>query len=81
MRSKGQAAAELNLELEMRKKYQTDSMGMEDDFLAGFGAGAAYADGQRAHFIECIEGLIKLAAANNEFHALAYGRYILRRMG
>ena len=80
MRSKSQAAAELNLEIELRKRFQTDSMGMEDDFLAGFSAGTVYSDSQRQHFLDCIEGLIKIATANNEFHSIAYARYLLRRL-
>lgn len=80
MSIKTAAAAAASLNAQKRNSIDDRSFGPIDDFVAGYEAGAKVRDTQKQMFIEALEGLIKFASANSEFHSLAYARYLLKRI-
>ncbi len=58
-----------------------ESFGAEEDYMLGFMEGQRNSEFQRKLFKESLEGLIEIAVNRQEYHTLAYARYLLKRLG
>ncbi len=67
--------------LQIHSILDRESFGAEEDYLLGFMEGQRNAEFQRKLFKEALDGLIQVAVARQEYHSLAYARYLLKRMG